>query len=79
METRVQRWGNSLAVRIPKAFAEEIHLAENAAVYLTLEEGRVVLTPAAAEVTLSELLEQVTPENIHSEWETGPRRGAEAW
>ncbi len=45
MKTRIQKWGNSLALRIPKSFAEEAGLREDAAVELSLAEGRLVVQP----------------------------------
>jgi len=80
MKTRVQKWGNSLALRIPKAFADEIGLAENSSVQVMVKEGTLVVTPDhEPEWRLEELLEKVTEENIHCEWETGPSEGDEIW
>lgn len=80
MTTKVQRWGNSLAVRIPKAFAEDIGLRESSPVEITLVEGRLVLSPVPEpRFTLSGLLAGVTEDNLHREVETGPALGAEAW
>ena len=80
MRIRVQKWGNSLAVRIPKAFARETALDQGAEVELELENGRLVITPMAEEeYDLASLLEQVTPENLHEEVETGETEGREAW
>ena len=68
MRIRVQKWGNSLAVRIPKSFARETALHQGAEVELELEDGRLVITPVAEEeYDLASLLEQVTPENLHEE------------
>ncbi len=80
MLTKVQKWGNSLAVRIPKAFAEELGLHNNAVVEMALVEGKLVVQPAAPRLwTLEDLLAQVTPENIHEEIESGESVGREAW
>jgi antitoxin MazE len=80
MKTRVQKWGNSLALRIPKSFATEAGLSENSPVELALLEGKLVIKPLAqAPPTLEELLRGVTDENLHGEWETGPAVGREAW
>jgi antitoxin MazE len=80
MRARVQKWGNSLALRIPKSFAMETALDSGAEVDLSLEDGRLVVTPRRAPVyTLSELLRNVTPENHHPEVDTGPSVGHEAW
>jgi antitoxin MazE len=80
MKTRVQKWGNSLALRIPKAFAEEAGLSANAAVELSLSGGRLVVQPIAPpRFTLDELLRGVTEDNIPGEWDTGPATGKEVW
>ena len=80
MKTRVQKWGNSLALRIPKSFAVEARLAENTPVELSLVEGRLVIRPLGPEApTLEELLRGVTDQNLHGEWDTGPAVGREAW
>ena len=80
MKTRVQKWGNSLALRIPKSFAAEAGLREDAPVELSLVQGKVVIRPIAPEPpTLDELLRGVTDENLHGEWDTGPAVGRELW
>jgi antitoxin MazE len=80
MKSRVQKWGNSLALRIPKAFAEAAGFRANTAVELSLVEGALVVQPVAPiPLTLDELLRGVTAENIPREWETGPAVGKEAW
>jgi antitoxin MazE len=80
MKARVQKWGNSLALRIPKAFAAEARLSEDSPVELSLVKGKLVVRALAIEPpTLDELLRGVTDENIHGEWDTGPAVGKEAW
>ena len=80
MQARVQKWGNSLAVRIPKSFASESHLGPNSVVEMSIENGRIILFPVAKpEITLAQLLEGVTADNLHSETETGTAVGQEAW
>jgi antitoxin MazE len=80
MKTRVQKWGNSLALRIPKSFAEEAGLRANGAVDLSLVGGTLVVQPIAPQpVTLDELLRGVTKDNIPGEWDTGPTTGKEVW
>jgi len=80
MRTRVQKWGNSLAVRIPKPFATEIGLQRNSPVEVSLSEGRLVIVPVVEPAfTLEGLLAQVSEDNLHGEIETGPAAGKEAW
>jgi antitoxin MazE len=79
MKTRVQKWGNSLALRIPRAFAEEAGLHANAAVELSLVDGTLVVKPLAPPPTLDELLRGVTDDNLPGEWDAGPATGKEVW
>jgi antitoxin MazE len=67
-------------VRIPKSFAAETRLQQDTEVELSIDEGRLVISPAAPRrITLDELLDGVTPENLHGEFGTGPAVGAEVW
>lgn len=80
MKTRIQKWGNSLALRIPKPFAEEAHLAEDSAVDVTVRNGKIVVVAVEeAEETLETLVAQITPQNRHEETKTGKSVGYENW
>ncbi len=80
METRVKKWGNSLALRIPKPLAVEIGLEDDSPVNLSLMDGKLVITPIVrSELGLETLLAQVTEGNLHREVDTGPAVGGEVW
>lgn len=80
MKTRVQRWGNSLAVRIPRAHASEVGLQDGSPVELRLQHGKLVLEPAGPPApTLDDLLRGIRKSNLHREVDTGLARGSEAW
>jgi antitoxin MazE len=80
MKTRVQKWGNSLALRIPKSFAEEAGLYADAAVEMSLADGKLVVQPLTPQpLTLEELLRGITDENLPGEWDTGSAVGKEVW
>lgn len=80
MKTRVQKWGNSLALRIPRPFAEEVNLQENSAVDVSVKSGKLIVVPVVEpELTLDALVERITPKNRHDEIETGEPLGNEAW
>ena len=79
MVSKVQKWGNSLAIRIPRAFAEETAIAEDTSVEIFVEDGRIVVAPARHEWRLSQLLAKMTPENTHREISWGKAAGKEAW
>ena len=80
MRTRVQKWGNSLAVRIPKAFAEEMGIAQDSPVEVSLgENGIVVAVVQQPRYSLEELVAGINRRNLHPEFETGGPVGNEAW
>ena len=81
MITKVLKWGNSLALRIPVAFARELNIEENSQVNITLKEGKLSLEPVKEYETedLSELLDQVNESNLHYEIDTGKPQGKEIW
>jgi antitoxin MazE len=77
MQTVVQKWGNSLGIRIPSLYVKEFDLRNGSSVEIIEEEGKLVIKPR--KLTLEQLLSQVTEENIHEPWETGPSVGREEW
>ncbi len=80
MRLRVQKWGNSLALRIPAAFARETGLGPGADVSLELDGNRLIITPNShGPYTLSGLLDGVTEENLHDAVDTGVAQGREVW
>jgi antitoxin MazE len=80
MKARIQKWGNSLALRIPKSFAAETHLEQGTLVEVSLHDGKLLVTPLPPlAITLEELLKHVTPQNLHHVVDTGPVVGGEAW
>jgi antitoxin MazE len=79
VRTRVQKWGNSLAVRIPKPFAEGAGLRPSSEVEVSLEKGEVRLSPVRPRWKLRQLLSKVTKRNLHTEVDSGPAVGREAW
>jgi len=80
MRTRVQKWGNSLALRVPKPFAVEIGLEQDAPVEVSVVDGKLIVEPVTElTFTLESLLAQVTEGNLHREVNTGPAIGNEAW
>lgn len=80
MQTQVKKWGNSLALRIPKPMAEQLSIKTNSAVEIQVVDGQLMikLLPEP-ELTLEDLLAQITDENLHQEVETGAVVGQEVW
>jgi antitoxin MazE len=80
MRTEVQKWGNSLAIRIPRAFAEETRLNNGTRVDLKLQSGRLIISPMRKKhYNLSSLLARVGSAKKHSEIDWGRAAGREAW
>ena len=80
MDATVAKWGNSLAVRIPQNLAKEIHLAEGTAIELGVVDGTLVMKPRIQKrYSLDELVKGITPENCHTEIDSGIAVGNEIW
>ena len=80
METTIKKWGNSLALRIPKALAEEAGLYYELSVELLLLDGKLVIAPIEQpKLDLEAMLDQITEDNLHSEVNVGPAVGQEVW
>lgn len=80
MKSIVQKWGNSLAVRIPKSFADEIKLSQGSEIDLVLLKNKIQIEPIKEEKpSLDELVGKITKENIHKELDSGPPVGKEIW
>jgi antitoxin MazE len=78
-QAQLVRWGNSLAVRIPKNVADEARLAEGDKLVLKVESPGNVAIKAVEKPSLEELVERITPENVHKEISWGKPVGNEAW
>lgn len=79
MKSRISKWGNSLALRIPKALGGEISLSKGTEVELTIRDGSLIITPLSNNYELEDLVRGITPENRHSETGWGAPKGAEVW
>ena len=80
MRTKVQRWGNSLALRIPRAFALDAQLENDSVVDISMVDGQIIIQPVETpNWTLDELLAGINKNNIHHEVDTGSPVGNEAW
>jgi antitoxin MazE len=79
--TQVAKWGNSLAVRIPKEMAGKAGLEKGMEVKLTVSKGSLLLTPKARpkKYTLKGLAKGITPQNRHAETDWGAAAGGEIW
>ncbi len=79
MKTRISKWGNSLAVRIPKLFSDETSLADGSSVEITVRDGSIIITPVSSDYVLDDLVEGITADNRHTETDWGDPQGSEVW
>lgn len=79
MTTVIAKWGNSLGLRIPKALADELRVADGDAVEVAVENGTLIVRPARKRYTIDELSADITPENRHTEIDWGKPAGKEVW
>lgn len=77
MRAKAQKWGNSLAVRIPKAIAQQAGVHEEDELDIDVEAEIIRLRPRRRQPALADLLERITPANVHGETDFGPPRGRE--
>lgn len=80
MHVKAQKWGNSLAIRIPKSYTTNANIEEGTEIELLFDNGCIVMKPLQKKKkALDEFLSLVTPENIHTETQTGNIVGKEIW
>lgn len=77
MQTKVTKWGNSLGVRIPQWVAEKAEINDGAIVEISLKDDIIVIKKK--KLSLDEMLNDITAENLHSEVDTGSAVGREIW
>jgi antitoxin MazE len=78
MKTTLQKWGNSLGVRIPGSLAKSLSLHPGTVIEITIENDHIVLYPK--KYSLSDMLSMITEENKHHlEWNDEDVRGTEEW
>jgi antitoxin MazE len=78
MSVKIQKWGNSLGVRLPKAVVEKVNLSEHSEVEVESKDGVIVIFPAKKRYYLEELIAQITKKNLHHEDEFKVE-GNEVW
>jgi antitoxin MazE len=80
MQTKIKKWGNSLALRIPKSFALNAKLRQDELVDISVDKERIIITPIGEkEYSLDDLLAGVSEDNLHGEFDTGVPVGKEIW
>lgn len=80
MRIKIQKWGNSLALRIPKAFAFQSKIRQDEYVNLTLKDNKIIVEPEKEKkYTIKELIAGINKSNLHNEIDFGKREGNEYW
>lgn len=78
MSAKIQKWGNSLGIRIPKSIIEKANLNENSEVEIENKDGAIIIFPRQKKLSLDNLLSQITKDNLHKESEDEVE-GNEVW
>ena len=79
MTTKVQKWGNSLAIRLPIQVAEKLSLEAGSPVSISSNLKTILIKPSRQKFSLKDLLDKITPDNLHGEISSGKPRGKELW
>ncbi len=78
MTVAIKKWGNSLALRIPKDIAQTLHIENNSTLELNIKDGALVIEPVN-ETLLESLVSGINADNLHAEVDTGKAVGNEEW
>ncbi len=78
MTVSIKRWGNSLALRIPKDIAQTLHIENESTLELSIKDGALVIEPQKSTL-LESLVSRIDADNIHTEIDTGKAVGNEEW
>jgi len=78
MTVSVKKWGNSLALRIPKDIAKTLHIENNSILEMVVKDGALFIKPQN-ETLLEELVSKIDSDNLHTEIETDGAMGNEMW
>jgi antitoxin MazE len=79
MKTKIQKWGNSLGVRLPKNITEQKSLRAGLSVSVILKNDQIVIEPDTIETSLDSLLSKISPANCHDESDWSAAQGNEIW
>lgn len=79
MRTTLSKWGNSLAVRIPKPIADDLQITSGTEVQIEIHGNVLQVKPIQTEFNLEQLLKKVNKNNIHAEIKSGKPVGKEIW
>jgi len=78
MTVSIKKWGNSLALRIPKDIAQTLHIENESTLELSIKDGALVIEPQKSTL-LENLVSRIDTDNLHTEVDTGKAVGNEEW
>lgn len=79
MQVALQKWGNSLALRIPAGLARQIKVRQGDPVQLSLTDNKLTIQPAKPCFQAKSLIRKIKKNGLHKETDWGAPRGAEVW
>lgn len=79
MKTKIQKWGNSLGVRLPKSITEQKSLQEGTGVSVLIKNNQIVIEPIEDIVSLEMMVSKITTDNLHGESDWFNKYGKEVW
>jgi len=80
MRIKIQKWGNSMALRIPKSFADQVSIKLGSSVDLSIQDGKIIIEPLKTEeYDLKLLVDAINEANLHNEYMIDEPRGKEIW
>ena len=79
MRSEIAKWGNGLALRLPKSLAADAGFSAGTPVELSVQTGKLIVALARPKYRLADLLAQITPDNRHDEVDWGAPKGTEEW
>jgi antitoxin MazE len=79
MKTKIQKWGNSLGVRLPKSITEQKALKEGRGVSIMIKDNQIVIEPIEEDETLESIMAAVSPDNLPREIDWAEEQGNEIW
>ncbi len=79
MQTKVKKWGNSLGLRIPRVYVDELKFHDGNVVDIKIAKDNLIIKPTKFSYNLQELLSKITSENVHEAIDTGAEKGKEIW
>jgi antitoxin MazE len=79
MTTKIQKWGNSFAIRLPKKVISDFSWSAGTVVDFNQKEDKIIISSCQHKYTLEELVSKITPKNKHKEYDWGKPIGKEIW